>query len=118
MRSDSAKGVGKGPPALHITTARFLTTLSTRINVCDLPDKFDKLTEDCRGGLFARRSMVAADSYGVGKGVTVMRDGHLVSRQSDFIIYSVEAEFMDRVVAQYGPCTSSRIARIVIIADC
>ena len=36
-----------------------------------------------------------------------MRDGHLVSRQSDFIIYSVEAEFIDRVVAQYGPCTSS-----------
>lgn len=33
-----------------------------------------------------------------------MRDGHQVSRQSDVIIYSVEAEFIDRVVAEFGPC--------------
>ena len=33
-----------------------------------------------------------------------MRDGHYVSRESDFIIYSVEAAFLDKVVAQYGPC--------------
>jgi hypothetical protein len=33
-----------------------------------------------------------------------MRDGHAVSRSSDFIIYSVEAEFIERVVAEYGPC--------------
>ncbi|KAF8877423.1 hypothetical protein BD779DRAFT_110157 [Infundibulicybe gibba] len=32
-------------------------------------------------------------------------DGHAVSRFSDFIIYSVEAEFIDRVVAQFGPST-------------
>lgn len=32
-----------------------------------------------------------------------MRDGHHVSRGSDFIIYSVEAEYLDSVVAQYGP---------------
>lgn len=37
-------------------------------------------------------------------GVNVLRDGHLVSRTSDFIMYSVEAEFIDRVVAEYGPC--------------
>lgn len=36
--------------------------------------------------------------------VTVLRDGHLVSRAADFIMYSVEAEFIDNVVAQYGPC--------------
>jgi hypothetical protein len=36
--------------------------------------------------------------------VTVLRDGHLVSRVADFIMYSVEAEFVDNVVAQYGPC--------------
>lgn len=35
-----------------------------------------------------------------------MRDGHLVSRESDFIIYSVEAEYLDSVVKQYGPCQS------------
>jgi prephenate dehydrogenase (NADP+) len=33
-----------------------------------------------------------------------MKDGHAVSRSSDFIVYSVEAEFIERVVAQYGPC--------------
>lgn len=32
-----------------------------------------------------------------------MKDGHLVSRESDFIIYSVEAEYLDKVVAMYGP---------------
>ena len=37
-------------------------------------------------------------------GIHVMADGHLVSRVSDFIMYSVEAEFIDRVVAEYGPC--------------
>ncbi len=37
-------------------------------------------------------------------GVTVHQDGHGVSRSSDFIMYSVEAEFVDRVVAEYGPC--------------
>ena len=33
-----------------------------------------------------------------------MRDGHAVARSSDFIVYSVEAEFIDKVVAEYGPC--------------
>lgn len=31
-------------------------------------------------------------------------NGHFVSRQSDYIIYSVEAEHIDSVVAIYGPC--------------
>ena len=35
-----------------------------------------------------------------------MRDGHAVARSSDFIIYSVEAESIDKVVAEYGPCMS------------
>jgi len=38
-------------------------------------------------------------------GITVLPDGHYVSRASDFIMYSVEAEFIDPVVAQYGPST-------------
>ena len=33
-----------------------------------------------------------------------MKDGHAVSRVADYIIYSVEAEYIDAVVAQYGPC--------------
>lgn len=39
-------------------------------------------------------------------GVTVLPDGHHVSRASDVILYSVEAEFIDRVVGEYGPCMS------------
>jgi prephenate dehydrogenase (NADP+) len=35
----------------------------------------------------------------------VYRDGHLVSRRSDLIIYSVEAALIYNVVAQYGPST-------------
>jgi prephenate dehydrogenase (NADP+) len=33
-----------------------------------------------------------------------MRDGHRVSRTADWIMYAVEAQFMDKVVAEYGPC--------------
>lgn len=41
-----------------------------------------------------------------------MPDGHAVSRSSDFIVYSVEAEFLEKVVEKYGPCTYP------ISADC
>lgn len=36
--------------------------------------------------------------------IQVLKDGHQVSRISDFIIYSVEAEFISQVVSLYGPC--------------
>lgn len=36
--------------------------------------------------------------------MTVLENGHLVSRISDFTIYSVEAEFIGQVVSEYGPC--------------
>lgn len=36
-----------------------------------------------------------------------MQSGHLVSRCSDFIIYSVEAKNIDAVVKTFGPCTPS-----------
>lgn len=57
------------------------------VNVCDMPDKYEALCQE-----FA------------GTGIRVMKDGHLVSRQSDWILYSVPAEFIDSVVATYGPC--------------
>jgi prephenate dehydrogenase (NADP+) len=38
------------------------------------------------------------------KNICIYPNGHLVSRSSDYIIYSVEAEAINRVVAQYGPC--------------
>jgi len=37
--------------------------------------------------------------------VHIYSNGHLVSRQSDYILYSVEAELIDAVDAQYGPST-------------
>ena len=36
--------------------------------------------------------------------VEIMRSGHLVSRCSDYIIYSVEAKNIDAVVKAFGPC--------------
>ncbi|GAA5849037.1 hypothetical protein JCM8547_006419 [Rhodosporidiobolus lusitaniae] len=60
-----------------------------RILVCDLPEKYDSLVEYCKG-----KDKLEA-----------MRDGHHVSRQSDFIIYSVEAVALDKVVQRYGPST-------------
>ncbi|KAB5593922.1 hypothetical protein CTheo_2648 [Ceratobasidium theobromae] len=38
-------------------------------------------------------------------GINVLRDGHGVSRTADWIMYAVEAQFMDKVVAEYGPST-------------
>ncbi|KAG2136081.1 uncharacterized protein EDB93DRAFT_1254064 [Suillus bovinus] len=60
-----------------------------KISVCDIPDKFESLKLQ----------------YADVPGITVHRDGHAVSRISDFIMYSVEAEYIDRVVSQYGPST-------------
>ncbi|KAI0252847.1 prephenate dehydrogenase [Lactifluus subvellereus] len=60
-----------------------------KINVCDLPEMYDSLTAE----------------YKDTPGIQVLRDGHNVSRTSDFILYSVEAEHINRVVAQYGPST-------------
>ncbi|KAJ7685487.1 hypothetical protein DFH06DRAFT_44565 [Mycena polygramma] len=60
-----------------------------KIHVCDLPSKYEALK---------------AEYSGV-PGVSVLPNGHSVARSSDFMMYSVEAEFVDRVVAEYGPST-------------
>ncbi|KAK0191362.1 hypothetical protein F5146DRAFT_930180 [Armillaria mellea] len=60
-----------------------------KIHVCDQRKNYESLQERYRDI----------------PGVTVYQDGHGVSRSSDFIMYSVEAEFVDRVVAEYGPST-------------
>lgn len=36
--------------------------------------------------------------------VEIMPNGHLVSRGSDYIIYSVEAKNIDAIVKTFGPC--------------
>jgi hypothetical protein len=50
--------------------------------------------------------MYFVDAYGTeAPNIHVMPDGHAVARSSDFIVFSVEAEFIEKVVAEYGPCT-------------
>ena len=46
--------------------------------------------------------------------INVVENGHLVSRRSDFIIYSVEAEYVDDVVRTYGPCRAPPITDICL----
>ncbi|GBC09756.1 hypothetical protein RclHR1_00910006 [Rhizophagus clarus] len=58
------------------------------VNVCDRSENYEEFKE------------LLKDS-----GMNVCRNGHAVSRQSDFIIYSVEAENIEKVVAEYGPST-------------
>ncbi|KAI0672795.1 Prephenate dehydrogenase [Trametes maxima] len=60
-----------------------------KIYICDLPAKYEALRTKWAGV----------------PGVHVLHNGHYVSRVSDFIMYSVEAEYIDRVVAEYGPST-------------
>lgn len=62
--------------------------------VCDRPENYDSL--------FA---------YYRDTPVHVVKNGHLVSRKADFVIYSVEAEFIDRVVGEYG--ASTKVGAIV-----
>ncbi|KAJ3281629.1 prephenate dehydrogenase (NADP(+)) [Borealophlyctis nickersoniae] len=59
-----------------------------KVNVCDLPSKYDQLQRELEG-----------------TGLKVLPDGFAVARRSDFIVYSVEAANVDRVVAMYGPAT-------------
>ncbi|KAF2145075.1 uncharacterized protein K452DRAFT_222009, partial [Aplosporella prunicola CBS 121167] len=60
-----------------------------RVNACDAPQKYDELKE----------------AYNGHNNIHIYPDGHLVSRCSDYIIYSVPAEAIDSVVAKYGPST-------------
>jgi prephenate dehydrogenase (NADP+) len=65
-----------------------------RINVCDLPSKYDEIRERIE-------NCVDFDS----SRVHVYRDGFGVVRRSDFIIYSVEAAYINSVVKQFAPAT-------------
>ncbi|ODV87156.1 hypothetical protein CANARDRAFT_26578 [[Candida] arabinofermentans NRRL YB-2248] len=40
-----------------------------------------------------------------GESFEIVRNGHLVSRKADYIIYSVEAENINKIVSIYGPST-------------
>ncbi|KAI5867915.1 prephenate dehydrogenase [Durotheca rogersii] len=69
--------------------ARRLSDAGWRIIACDKEEQYENLR-----GEFADRS-----------NIQILRNGHLVSRASDYIIYSVEAAAISRVVAEYGPST-------------
>ncbi|KAI1102613.1 prephenate dehydrogenase [Jackrogersella minutella] len=69
--------------------ARRLSDAGWRVKACDREELFESLKEE-----FASRN-----------NIQILRNGHLVSRASDYIIYSVEAAAIDRVVAEYGPST-------------
>ncbi|KAI5284751.1 prephenate dehydrogenase (NADP(+)), partial [Ascosphaera acerosa] len=62
------------------------------VNACDRAEKYEQLREDNR-------------SVCLKNNINVLPNGHLVSRISDYIIYSVEAEAIDKIVALYGPST-------------
>ncbi|KAF2190935.1 prephenate dehydrogenase [Zopfia rhizophila CBS 207.26] len=63
--------------------------ISPRVHACDLPERYDALVEEFRDR----------------PKVEIMPNGHLVSRCSDYIIYSVEAKNIDAVVKTFGPST-------------
>lgn len=65
-----------------------------RVNGCDLPEKRNQLEQELEG-----------------TGVHILDDGVAVSRRSDLIFYSVEAENISRAVKQFGP--STKIGAIV-----
>ncbi|KAK3938369.1 Prephenate dehydrogenase [Diplogelasinospora grovesii] len=75
--------------------ARRLSAAGWRIMACDKEDKYDELVAEFSGN----------------NKVQILRNGHLVSRAANYIIYSVEAAAIGRVVAQYGP--STRLGAIV-----
>ncbi|KAL8635411.1 MAG: hypothetical protein Q9228_007095 [Teloschistes exilis] len=69
--------------------ARRLSAAGWRIHVCDKPDRFDALK----------------DEFSDNERIVVYEDGYGVSRSSDYIIYSVEAENIDKIAAEYGRAT-------------
>ncbi|KAK0736856.1 hypothetical protein B0T21DRAFT_401004 [Apiosordaria backusii] len=75
--------------------ARRLTNAGWRVMACDREEKYEELAKE-----FADNT-----------NIQILRNGHLVSRASNYIIYSVEAAAIGRVVEQFGP--STRLGAIV-----
>jgi prephenate dehydrogenase (NADP+) len=75
--------------------ARRLAHAGYQIYACDLPSKHAQLIQE----------------YASERRISILKDGHAVSRRSDWILYSVEAAVIERCVAQFGP--STKIGAIV-----
>ncbi|WPH02015.1 Hypothetical protein R9X50_00486900 [Acrodontium crateriforme] len=69
--------------------ARRISDAGWKVHACDVPEQYETLTSE-----FSNR-----------KNVSILENGHLVSRSSDWIMYSVEAKNIDAVVRTYGPST-------------
>jgi hypothetical protein len=72
-----------------------------------MPERFDALVEEFRSSVghpscisYTNRALLSLHQ----PNVEILRTGHLVSRISDYIIYSVEAKNIDAVVKLFGPC--------------
>ncbi|CUS11705.1 unnamed protein product [Tuber aestivum] len=85
--------------------ARVIAAAGWSVNACDREDKFDGLKKEFAGEEWGMAQQVSDDG-GLGvENIHVYANGRLVSRISDYIMYAVEAELLDTVVAAYGPCT-------------
>lgn len=78
---------------------------SRRVNACDRPENYEAIKEEFADRVQVPRGIVYRVAKMKKKNIHVYSNGHLVSRISDYIIYSVEAEAIEKVVAQYGLCT-------------
>ncbi|CEP19597.1 hypothetical protein [Parasitella parasitica] len=58
------------------------------VNICDLPEKYESVKKDFEG-----------------TSIRVFPDGYHISRRCDWIMYAVEAEYIDAVVKKFGPAT-------------
>lgn len=74
--------------------ARRFSHAGWRVVGCDRDDRYEEMCQKHAG-----------------EGFSVLRNGHYVSRVSDYVIYSVEAENIDKIVQTYGP--STKIGAIV-----
>ncbi|KAL8766644.1 MAG: hypothetical protein Q9209_006627 [Squamulea sp. 1 TL-2023] len=68
---------------------RKLSAAGWRVHACDMKAKHELLKQE----------------FSEYQGVSIFEDGYGVSRSSDYIIYSVEAGMIDKVVAEYGRAT-------------
>lgn len=73
---------------MGILYARRFSSLGFDVNGCDLPEKRGQLEKELEG-----------------TGISILDGGIAVSRRSDIIFYSVEAENISNAVKLYGPST-------------
>ena len=80
--------IGLGDMGLLYATK--FSSAGWKVVACDREELFDSLSERKRQNAWK---------------FDIVKNGHYVSRISDYIIYSVEAENIDKLVKLYGPST-------------